>query len=105
MKVEPLRGQLLRPEEVAEKLRVSPKTVYNMAAQGDLPSRHVRSMLRFDSADIDDYLFFSKFHTGYLKLSRLDKKQILERVEEQFAHTKKYLDQFLKKINKGAAMV
>ena len=104
-RAEPVRGEILLPEEVAKRLRVSLKTVYTMATKGELPTRHVRSMLRFDSMDVDDYLFFSKFHSGYLKLSEVDKKQIIERLEEQIHHTKNYLEMFFKKPkNKGVSM-
>ena len=101
----PLRGVILLPDEVAERLRVSQKTVYNMAADGDIPSLHVRSLLRFDSADIDDYLFFAKFHDGLLKLSSIDQKEIISRLEEQVEHTKRYLEKYFSKPKpKEAAM-
>jgi excisionase family DNA binding protein len=90
-----VRGELLTTPEVARKFRIGVSTVYQMAANGEIPSHHIRGNLRFDSADIDDYLFFSKFHGGYLNLSALDKKQILDRVENEIAHARRYIEKLI----------
>jgi len=55
-----IRGELLTPQEVAKFLRVSPGTVQYMVSNYEIPVHRIRGSLRFDSADVDDYLFFSK---------------------------------------------
>ena len=71
----PIRGELMTPTEVAKKFRVGLSTVYAMVTKYELPAHRIRGSLRFDSADVDDYLFFSKFSGGYIKLSAIDKEQ------------------------------
>jgi len=90
-----VRGDLLKPAEAAERLRVSFKTVYSMYVKNELPGHRIRSCLRFDSADIDDYLFFSKFSGVNFKLSAIDKEQIIARIEAQEAFTRSYLEKFI----------
>jgi len=93
----PIRGELMTPQEVAKKLRVGIHTVYNMATNGELPAHRIRCSLRFDSADVDDYLFFSKFNYSNFKLSAIDKEQILNRFEDQVAHSRRYVEDFINK--------
>ena len=90
-----IRGELLTPSEVSKKFRVGLSTIYQMTANGELPAHHIRSSLRFDSADVDDYLFFSKFHGGYLKLSTTDKKLILDRFDDEVANAKRYVENLI----------
>ncbi|MDR0472354.1 MAG: helix-turn-helix domain-containing protein [Treponema sp.] len=92
----PVRGKLLTPKEVADEIRMGVKTVYVMAENGELPSHRVRCSLRFDSADVADYLFLSKFHSSNLKLSSVDKDQVLARIDDQLAHTRRYAEMLLK---------
>ena len=92
----PVRGELLTPDEVANLFRLSPKTIYVMAANGELPVHRVSSSLRFDSADVDDYLFYSKFNGGNLKLSSIDEEKLMTRVEDQLAHTRHYVEKIIK---------
>ena len=44
------------PQEVAEMLRVSPDTVYRLAAKGELPSFRVGVALRFDLDELEPFL-------------------------------------------------
>ena len=90
-----IRGEILKPQEVAKFLKVSVHTVYNMATNFEIPAHHIRCSLRFDSADIDDYLFFSKYCNGYLKLSNIDKEQILNRIDNQIYFLQKYIERFI----------
>lgn len=56
MKKEKERGVLLKPEEVAEMLRVARKTVIVMAREGRIPSLRVGRFVRFDAAEIEHWL-------------------------------------------------
>jgi len=94
----PIRGELMTPQEVAKKLRVSIHTIYHMTTNGELPAHRIRCSLRFDSADVDDYLFFSKFnYSGFKLLSAIDKEQIMNRFEDQMAHLRRYIEKFINK--------
>ncbi|MCL2556903.1 MAG: helix-turn-helix domain-containing protein [Treponema sp.] len=86
-----IRGELLKPAEVARKLRVSAKLVYNMASAQELPSHRVRSGVRFDSADVDDYLFLSKFGDGNVRLRPSDAEELLRRLDERHASDMAYI--------------
>ena len=97
------RGDLLKPEEVAERLRISPKTVWTMADKNTLPPHRIGSLLMFDSADVEDYIFFSKFQGGGLALSAVDKKQLMSRVEEQMDFLRSYVERFVKESRRRAA--
>jgi excisionase family DNA binding protein len=92
---EPVRGELMTPDEVAEKLRVSPKTVYAMAANNEIAPHHIRSCVRLDSADVDDYIFFSKFMRASIKPTPSEIESVVGRLEDQIDHAKRYIDQFI----------
>ena len=47
---------LLTAREVAARLRVSPKTVYALAARRELPHVRVSNALRFRTEDVQRYL-------------------------------------------------
>jgi hypothetical protein len=64
-------------------------------ADHEIPVYHIRSSLRFDSADVDDYLFFSKFYHSNLKLSAIDKEQLVNRFEDQRYHLRRYIQKFI----------
>ena len=49
-------GQLLRAEEVAERLRLSPTTVYRMARRGEIPSAIIGFSRRFPPEAVDAWL-------------------------------------------------
>jgi len=46
----------LTPREVSELLHVPTKTVLNLARRGDIPRHKIRKTVRFDPADIVEYL-------------------------------------------------
>lgn len=93
----PVRGELLTPKEVAQRLRTCLKTVYNMAASGEIPPHRVRTNIRFDSADVDDYLFLSKFcrRPGNPGISVIEKEEILARFEDQVTHSRAYVEKII----------
>jgi len=91
----PIRGEFMTPKEVAKKLSICLQTVYEMITNNELPCHRIRCSIRFDSADVDDYIFFSKHHSGNLRLSDVDKEQIKNRFEDQLAHTRNYIDRFI----------
>jgi hypothetical protein len=99
-KSRPIRGNcLLTAAEVARRLTVSAKEVYNMTKQNVLCPHRIQGVIRYDSADIDDYLFFSKFHDNYIHLKRFEAKEFLDRlnarIEDQITHTKNYIEEFV----------
>ncbi len=49
-------------KEVAEWLRVTPRTIYKMVKQGRLKTYHVREQLRFNREDV--YAFLRGYHGG-----------------------------------------
>ena len=54
-------GDLLTPDDVAKKLRVEKKTVYNWSSQGKIPFIKINNkLLRFVEADIDRWIFDQK---------------------------------------------
>jgi predicted DNA-binding transcriptional regulator AlpA len=57
-----VRGELLTATQVGERLKLSEKTLYNWKRTGELPIDYfyIHGNLRFDSADVDDYIALSK---------------------------------------------
>jgi excisionase family DNA binding protein len=95
----PIRGErLMTPDEVAEKLRISTKTVYAMVTSNELPPHKIRGSLRFDSADIDDYIFFSKFWRGNSRLKSSDAEELFERVNSQIEQAKDYVKKLVEEV-------
>lgn len=47
--------RLLTVEEVAEILRLKPRTIYNMVSRGQIPYRKAGRQLRFDGAEIEEW--------------------------------------------------
>lgn len=47
---------LLRPEEVAEILRLSRRTVIRMARDGEIPCIRIGRLVRFERADVERWL-------------------------------------------------
>jgi len=92
-----IRGELLKAAEVAEMLKVSPKLVYNMATANEIPAHMVRGAKRFDSADINDYLFLSKFAAGGVRLKPADAEELLRRLDERHASDRAYIKAFIEK--------
>jgi excisionase family DNA binding protein len=95
--VKPIRGYFLKPDEVAKKLNVCLKTVHNLATSNEIPPHRVRTSLRFDSADVDDYMFFSKFsrRVSNLSISRIEKEEILARFEDQVMQALAYVEKII----------
>jgi excisionase family DNA binding protein len=92
----PIRGDcLMKAEDVAKKLNVSLKTVYLMATDNELPPHRIRSCLRFDSADVDDYLFFSKYRRDNFHLTPSDKEELFARVNAQIEQAKDFIQKLL----------
>jgi excisionase family DNA binding protein len=87
----PIRGQLLKPQEAADILRIDVKTVYAMAKKGELHPFRVSQSLRFDSADIEDYLFLSKFRNDKYIFKPEDIEDLFNRIYSQVEHAKKYI--------------
>ena len=50
-------SNFLTVDEVAEKLRVSTRTVRNLCAKGDIPCIYVGSQIRITQEDYENYLF------------------------------------------------
>jgi excisionase family DNA binding protein len=75
----PVRGELLTLTEVQKILKIGQSTVYTITKKNELPSHRIGGSIRIDSADLNDYLFFSKFSRG-TPLNDSDKSQIFERV-------------------------
>lgn len=52
---------LLSPDQVAQYLVVSRKTVYRLAATGSIASVRIGGLLRFRNSDLDNYLDTVRF--------------------------------------------
>jgi putative molybdopterin biosynthesis protein len=50
------QARLLRPDEAAERLAVSRKTVYRLIDRGELRAVHVGRSVRIDPSDLGNYL-------------------------------------------------
>ena len=90
-----IRGRLLTVTEVAKILNMSRAAVYEMARKSIIPYHQISCSIRFDSADIDDYLFFSKFGNYDFRLKNSDKEMLFERLEERHWQLKSYLEKLL----------
>jgi excisionase family DNA binding protein len=58
------RPGLLTAREVAKRLRVSVRTVRDLAALGELPAYKVGRQWRFDENDVQTYLHHTRFSLG-----------------------------------------
>ena len=63
----------LTPLEVAELLKITKNTVYELIKRGELPAYKVGRKLRIDKEDIDNYIKV-KNHLPYLLLIHNNKK-------------------------------
>jgi excisionase family DNA binding protein len=52
----PAIPELLTAEEVASRLRLALSTIYGLARSGELPSVRIGGAVRFDPADLNEYL-------------------------------------------------
>ena len=57
---EEMRSKMMTVQEVADYLRISRFSVYNMVKKGELPAMKVLNKLRFNLEDLEQYL---KKHT------------------------------------------
>jgi len=48
--------RLLRLDECADILDISPRTVYRLVGDGDLPALKVRNGIRIDTQDLNSYI-------------------------------------------------
>ena len=48
--------RLLRLDEAADILDISPRTVYRLVGDGDLPALKVRGGIRIDTQDLSNYI-------------------------------------------------
>lgn len=47
---------MLTPEELAEKLNISKRTIYTWVSEGRLPAYKMGKKLRFKESEIDDWV-------------------------------------------------
>ena len=50
------KDRVLRPDQVAEILKVSRRTVYRLVSEGELEAFRVRGSLRVRQSDVDRYI-------------------------------------------------
>lgn len=93
--IKSIRGPLLNISEAAKILNVSRAEIYVMINKNIIPYHQINGSKRLDSADINDYLFFSKFGGNTSLIKKSDKVKIIEQVEERHAQFKKSLEQVL----------
>jgi hypothetical protein len=67
-----LRGELLTAVQVGERLKLNEKTIYNWKRTGELPIDYfyINGNLRFDSADVEDYVNLSKHESPRAQLAQ-----------------------------------
>ena len=94
--VNPVRGELLTFNEAAKRLRMGNSTFYEVIKKGHIAPFYLptgKSLV--DSADVDDYLFFSKFNSPGISIGKIDKEKIIARFEEQIKHTRAYIEKII----------
>ena len=47
---------LLRSDEAAKFLAISPRTLWTLTKEGDIPVVRIGSLVRYDPADLQDYI-------------------------------------------------
>ena len=57
------KSKLLTVKEVADTLRISRFSVYNLVKRGDLPALKILNKLRFSHQNIEEYLSKQKVNT------------------------------------------
>jgi predicted DNA-binding transcriptional regulator AlpA len=89
----PLRGKMWTAAQVGKRLNLSEKTIYNWKASGELPIDYfyINGNLRFDSADVDDYISLSRCKSQKAQFDPNHLEEWLERTEGQIADMKKIL--------------
>ena len=66
----------LTPLEVAELLKITKNTVYELIKRGELPAYKVGKKLRIDKEDINNYINNQKKVVHHLKLNIQNKKSL-----------------------------
>jgi len=95
-----VQERLLSVNEVAKVLSVSQRTVHDMAQKGDIPVHRIRGSIRFNPADVDDYIFFSKNTPSLMNIRPSDKEALIKRFDERNEEAKAYLESFFKRRKK-----
>lgn len=54
------QGNLIRPDELAEGLKVAPATVYQWVKRGKIPYLQIEKCIRFDPQEVDEWLRFKR---------------------------------------------
>ena len=95
--VNPVRGELLTFKEAAKRLRIGYSTFYEIIKKGYIePFNLPIGRKLIDSADVDDYLFFSKYSYGINSgIGKIEKEKIIARFEEQIMHTRAYIEKII----------
>jgi hypothetical protein len=91
------QNNLLRPADVAEILAIDVKTVYSLAANGDLRGCQIRGSLRFDPLDVSDYIFLSKLRRDprTFSFTRSDIQDLFDLAASRMEETKNHLEKLL----------
>jgi excisionase family DNA binding protein len=95
-----VQEQLLTVSDVAKRLNVSERTVHTMAQEGDIPVHRIRTCIRFDPSDVDDFVFFSKCATSPKYINLSDKEELMKRFDERNEQAKAYLESFFTRSKK-----
>jgi hypothetical protein len=88
-----IRGRLMTAVEVGERLNLDETTIYNWRKSDKLPIDYfyINGNLRFDSADVEDYILLSRFKSQNAQLDPYHIEEWLERTEQQIADMKEFL--------------
>jgi hypothetical protein len=89
----PVRGRLMTAVEVSERLNLDETTLYNWRKSDKLPIDYfyINGNLRFDSADVEDYILLSRFKSQKAQIDPYHIEEWLERTEQQIADMKAFL--------------
>ena len=94
----PFRGELYTVKEAAKHCRMGLSSMYKCIKRGYIvPFELPLGPTLIDSADLDDYIFFSRLkRDDRLIINKIDKEKIIARFEEQILHTRAYVEKILK---------
>ena len=92
----PFRGELFTMNEAAKYLRMGKSTFYECVKKGYIVTFNPPiGPQTVDSADLDDYLFFSRFSDNKIIINQIEKEKILARFNEQVLHALAYIEKFI----------
>jgi predicted DNA-binding transcriptional regulator AlpA len=96
--LKPVRGELWTAAQVGGRLNLSEKTLYNWKAAGELPFDYfyINGNLRFDSADIEDYVTLSKVRSNKIQFDPYRVMDWIERTEQQLADMKDFVSEHIR---------